>query len=72
MSDQTKKAYADLVQPTAEEAAEQYVTRVRLRERRKQRRRERLISAVIEAAEIALIIFCSFSIGYLSCMGGLI
>lgn len=71
MSDYSK-AYADLVQPTPEQAAEQYTTRVRLREKRRQRRRERLISAAIEAAEIAMIICCSAVIGYLFGVGGLI
>ena len=72
MSDQTRKAYEDLVQPTPEQSAEIYTTRVRLREKRRQRRREKLISAAIEATEIALIIFCSAVIGYLFGVGGLI
>lgn len=69
---ETSKAYSDLVQPTADERAEIYTTRVRLREKRRQRRREKLISAAIEATEIALIIFCSAVIGALAAKGGLI
>lgn len=62
------KAYANLVQPTAEKATEVYSARIRLLERR----REKLISAAIEACEIAMIICCSFVIGYLAGIGGLI